>query len=402
MVITKKKCQEKKVIMLVFILGLIMSFLIPVWQTPDEYSHLNMIGNSLKIDNFADNMMESIGIENGRIEFNYEEKVNISDEKEAMFKAPTYEKEEMLPHGIELSVIKHLPATIGIMVGIIIGIPTIWVMHLGELFSLFFYSVICYYALKLMPIKKELFAFVMLFPMALQQAGSINYDAVLLPFCFLFIAYVFYLKYEKNEIALKEFIFLIFIWGIITYIKLPYIFLAFLILIIPLEKINISMKYFIINEKLIKKTRLYFLISAIFLLIASIYLLRNNQWIQIIYGFVVEWKRGIYLLLETGKTWGEFLMISTVGNFGWLDTPMNFVIVSFVFFIALLLSSLQTKEVGRLKKWDYIVLIVTIICLCIFTTIALTNHTIKTILFGSEFVDEIYDIRTALYQIPYF
>ena len=161
------------------------------------------------------------------------------------------------------------------------------------------------------------------------------------------------------------------------------------------------MKFFVINEKLIKKTRLYFLTFVIIVLIASIYLLRNNQWIQIIYGFVVEWKRGIYLLLETGKTWGEFLMISTVGNFGWLDTPMNFSIVGFVFFVAFLLSILQTKGSRSLKKWDYVVLIVTVICLCLFTTIALTNHTIKTILFGSEFADGTYDIRTALYQIPY-
>lgn len=35
--------QEKRVAIFILILGLIMSILVPTGQTPDEYSHLNMI-----------------------------------------------------------------------------------------------------------------------------------------------------------------------------------------------------------------------------------------------------------------------------------------------------------------------------------------------------------------------
>ena len=39
--------------------------------------------------------------------------------------------------------------------------------------------------------------------------------------------------------------------------------------------------------------------------------------------------------------------------------------------------------------------------LCVFTTTAMVNHTIMTILYGSEWAEGAYDIRTALYQIPF-
>ena len=101
---------------------------------------------------------------------------------------------------INVAVIKHLPATIGIYIGIIFGLPAFWVLQLGELFALLFYSYICYKALQIMPIKKNMMAWFMIFPMALQQAASINYDAVLIPLCYLFISYMLYLKYEKTYI----------------------------------------------------------------------------------------------------------------------------------------------------------------------------------------------------------
>lgn len=395
------KCIEKNwIVFLIFILGLVMSFVIPVWQSPDEYSHLRMIGNSVKVEDFADKMMESIGIKNGRIEFNYDEKVHIEEERKAILKKPTYEKSEMLPQGITLSIIKHLPATIGIMLGIAIGLPTFWVMHLGELFSLVFYTVICYYSLKIMPVKKTLMAFVMIFPMSLQQAGSINYDAVMIPLCFLFISYVFFLKYDAEIVELKHMIFLICIWGIIAYIKMPYAFLAFLILLIPLNKFNISIKGFKIEKAFSIEIKIFFVIFFFVILICIVYLFRHNMWIQIVYGYIVEWRRGIYLFLETGKNWGEFLLVSTVGNFGWLDTPMDLFPVLLVYALTAFFA-LQLENEKKIRKWDYLILAITIICLFIFTTIALTNHTIKVTLFGSEFAEETYSIRTALYQIPY-
>ena len=180
MYLLKKIQIENLVFTLIIFWGIVMSFLVPTWQTPDEFTHIWMIGDSLRIRNFDKKIEESIALDRER---NYDEKIDINDQIASFTARPTYSREEMLPQGVSITLIKHFSATLGILLGILIGIPTYWVLQLGELFALLFYAIVCYYALKLMPIKKEVLAVVMLFPMALQQAASLNYDAVLIPCC---------------------------------------------------------------------------------------------------------------------------------------------------------------------------------------------------------------------------
>ncbi len=394
--------QEKRVAIFILILGLIMSILVPTGQTPDEYSHLNMIGNSVGLEKFASNIMKSIELETEDIAYNYDKKINIEEQKNVLTEKPIYSRKEMLPKKITVAVIKHLPATIGIYIGIIFGLPAFWVLQLGELFALLFYSYICYKALQIMPIKKNMMAWFMIFPMALQQAASINYDAVLIPLCYLFISYMLYLKYEKTYIELRDIIGIILIWGIITYIKIPYILFIILIFILPLEKIHINLGFCKINAQIIKSVMVPISIGAILLVFLGVYIFRKVWFVQIIYGFVIEWKRAIYLLYATGRTWGEFLFVSTVGNLGWLDTPICLGVAIIVFLIVIMFATVyNANDEKHIKLKDALIIEGTAIILCLFITIALTNHTIMVTLYGSEFAEETYEIKEALYQIPY-
>lgn len=394
---------EKIVATLIIIFGLIMSFLVPTWQTPDEFTHIWMIGDSLRIEDFDKKIEESIRLDRKRIEFNYDEKININDQIASLTAKPTYSREEMLPQGISITFIKHFPATLGILLGLFIGMPAYWVLQLGELFALLFYAIVCYYSLRIMPIKKELLAGIMLFPMAIQQAASLNYDAVLIPLCFFFVTYIFHLRYSNDKIGLKQIVIALCLGGIITYIKLPYILLLFLVFIIPIEKIEIYIGNKIIGGKLLKKIRIPVLVLAGITALLVVCLMRHNAWIQIVYGFIIEWKRGLYLFAETGKTWGEFLVISTVGNFGWLDTPMllGSAISVIVFLIVMSLIKSNDQREYYLRKWDVFIIIITIIAMTVFTTLSLVDHTIKVTLFGSEATSNTYSIREAMYQIPY-
>lgn len=399
----KGKSKEIMVTFLILIMGLMMAFMVPTWETPDEYTHLWMIGDSIGVDGFADKITDSIELQQERIEFHPEEKVDIKEQKDSMVESPKYVRSEMLPKAIHISVIKHLPATLGIILGILLGVPAYWVMQFGEIFSLIFYVYICYLSLKLMPIKKEVMALLMLFPMAIQQASSINYDAVLLPMCYLFIAFIFYLKFEKEEIGIRQFVIAMLIWCVITYIKMPYGLLGMLVFIIPLKKIKINLHIVVVDENLIRKCRIPVGILMAVGFVGAVYVFRNNQYIQVVYGFVREWKRGIYLLTATGNTWTDFLMTSTVGNFGWLDTPMLFSVVIVIFVVLAFVSLLRSDRnvEYKLDRKDRIVVLMTFILLCILITMSLANHTIKVILFGSEQSSMTYEIREALYQIPY-
>lgn len=399
----KKNKKEKIFAICMFMYGLVMLFIIPTWQTPDEYTHLQIIGKSIKNEEFAELIEDSMKLDYKRMIYNSSEKADISQQLKAMVKKPDYSTKDVKPKGIQLNIIKHFPSTVGILLGILLKLPTYWVLQLGEIFALLFYVFVCYNSMKLMPLKKELFAMVMLIPMALQQAGSIGYDAVLLPLCFFFVADVFYLKLEKEEIVLSDFLLLGLIEIIVFYIKMPYCLLILLILILPLEKIHVRIFKFKIDKERIKKCRIPMITFLLVFVICGIYTLKDNFWIQLVLGVLEEWKRTLYLVYQTVKVWHEFLIVSSIGNFGWLDTPINYGIAILVYIMFLLIAFVNgdEKENSLLSIWDRIVIWGTGILLTFFTTIALINHTIMVTLYGSEFVSGTYDLREALYQIPY-
>lgn len=394
--------KETKFAVMMFVFGLIMMFLIPTWQTPDEYTHLKYIGESMGNDSFGDILAGDIGINGARIMTHYEQKVDKEEMLNALSKVPSYDKKDVLPRRISFSIIKHVPAMVGILLGIVLGVPTFWVLQMGELFALAFYVFVCYCALKLMPIKKEMYVVTLMMPMALQQAGGIGYDSVLLPLCFLWISYVLHLKY-KEEIGMKDMVFLLVLWGIITYIKMPYVFLILLIFILPIKKIKLRCGKIFIDGNVVEKYWGILIVLFMCTCAGAFYLLRNNFWIQLVIGLLKEWKRTIYLLKATVETWGGSLLRSSVGNFGWLDTPIlpSVVVLVYIVIVILAVTNSDKKKEKTMTLCDRIVIWGTVCILCLFTMFAMVNHTIMVTYYGSEFVEGTYDIRTALYQIPY-
>lgn len=386
------------------VMGLLISFLIPTWQTPDEPAHLLMIAQSVHNEKLSENIEKEIGSNNGELQFvKFGKKVNKAKFKKAMTKSPEYTRTEMMPKGISVSIVKHLPATIGIYLGLLLGLPSYWVLQIGEVFALLFYLYICYRALRYMPVKKEVMFLIMMSPVAIQQAGSLGYDAVLLPFCFLFISYVLYLDFTREKIELKNMLILLFMLGFITYLKVPYFFLAIICLTLPLRKIEIRIGRLEINEAVIVKWRKYVIVAGGVIFVAGVYVFRHNVWIQIIYGMVVESKRGIYLLKETVATWHQYVIISTIGNFGWLDTPMLYgvVIAVYILFLVLAMFNSDTEKKKRFSVVGVIVVWGTFIIMTLLIMLSMVNHTIMVTLFGAENLDKTYHIREALYQIPY-
>lgn len=400
----KSEQQVNKVLcIIIFCIGCFMSFLIPNWQTPDELTHLEVISATLKNENISNNIVEdfsSLGVLPYKMENN--SKVDFGTLRQLMVKTPSYSRASMLPKGVEFSVIKHLTATIGILIGIFFHLPSFWVLQLGELFALSGYVAIIYFALKYIPVKKYLLFAMAISPMALQQASSINYDALLIPLCFFWISYFLYLKYEASEINNKNILYLIIPLLVVAYIKPPYILLGILIFSLPKEKININLFGFLIDSHSLSKNNiLYFASFMILVIIALAYVFRSNMYIQVLYGMAVEWKQAIYLLWQTLKNWGSFLLISSVGNFGWLDLSIGIGATLVIYFIFILTSMISTNKENKLERRDYLIYCLVFVILCYIITISLANHTIKTILFGSESASGTYNIRTALYQIPY-
>lgn len=401
-----RKKIPSRFVLIASVWGCCFSFMIIPWQIPDEYTHLQMIGSEIANDSIAELLMNDMPLEQGRIIFNKDEKVNISLLKEALIKRPGYTIKQCMPKGISLKSIRHFPAIIGILLGVIFRLPTYWVLQLGELFSLFFYIFICNKALSLVPIKKEVFELVMLLPMCIQQAASISYDAVLLPICFFLTAYILHLKFEESKIIdLKRVLIILFLLFCIVIIKLPYILLGGMFFLLPLERIQIRLgkqHNFVIKAD--KRNRCIILAIFVSSILLTLCFLTENEYMRILIASVLQWERTLYLFKATIETFGEHLIVSLIGNFGWLDTPLPlgyvFVLASIIFTFSITKVE-EGREDIKLDIWSKIVLSLITLGLIYIVTLSMVRHTVTIILFGNESVDVWLDYEEALYQIPY-
>ena len=108
----------------------------------------------------------------------------------------------------------------------------------------------------------------------------------------------------------------------------------------------------------------------------------------------MEWKRTLYLFHTTIRTFWRYLIVSSVGQFGWLDSqlPFGFVMISYILLVVMAVwgrenMPYQLKGKGKLYLW-----IVFSLLFCL-TFLTMVNHT--------EHAAETYNLREAIYRIPY-
>lgn len=351
-------------IVIASIIGTTFSILFPLYQTPDELTHINMIYDERNLNiNFHDVNDEYTGSnnliknENKKVEkenyFDLNKKIHVSQK----FKIP------------KITIVRHFPQWIGMLIGEIFHLPTFFYITLCELIAMFFYIFICNRALKIVPVKKHLMMFIMLLPICCQQMSSFSYDVVLNSFCFLFIAYVFYLKNECVPIKIKEIIILLFILIIIGICKIPYLILGFLCLILlNKQKINLLSK----KKKIILVITI--LLFFILLIVIGCKILLKYNIGRLLISSIDHPIDTIKLFYRTIKSFIFGYFESIVGNLGWYDVKVSriFVLLTYILMFILTIfnfeSEEQTESVKELKlaKNDkFIIGLFSIILICL-------------------------------------
>lgn len=391
---------EKVFAIYIFVAGLFFSVLIPAWQVPDEYSHLSMMMENTGNSGFEDTFFHNFGMNADRVRHNEEERLYFYELKDAITVKPAYEP--IYPKALNLDIIDRLPATIGFYIGMLFRVSPIINMELADLFALMFYTVSCYYAIKIMPIKKEVLGIFMAMPMAIQQAASISYDAVLLPVIYIFISYIFYIKYESKTVRLKDITVLFVCLLIIANIKIPYVLLVGLIFIIPLDMFYIQIGKKLINKKILIKCRIPVIIIGIIASVFVLYLKQDSIYIRIILGTTCELKRTIELIFDTIIDKYEFLLTTSVGGFGWLDASVSVAFVVFFYLFILLLSLTKNGiDKNEIRIMESFILMVLFCVMTHFTFISMFNHTVTITRDGYEHSLGNYNVIEMLYSIPY-
>ncbi|MDD3335504.1 MAG: DUF2142 domain-containing protein [Eubacteriales bacterium] len=102
--------------------------------------------------------------------------------------------------------IAYLPGAIGFTIARLLHLGTIPMVYLGRLCNLLFYFLCLYWALRITPVKKNLFALIGILPMGMQLACSLSYDVPMLGLSFLFISYGLRLIYVVPKLVWKDWV----------------------------------------------------------------------------------------------------------------------------------------------------------------------------------------------------
>lgn len=107
---------------------------------------------------------------------------------------------------------------------------------LSRIFAGLVFSFLMYWAIRLTPVGKEIFAILGILPMTLQEVASFSYDSLLNGILFFQIAYLLYLAYKKNRVTWKDGLLLLGTTVVVVPIKFIYFILMGLGILIPSRK----------------------------------------------------------------------------------------------------------------------------------------------------------------------
>ena len=140
----------------------------------------------------------------------------------------------------------YWPQGLGIWLGRICGASMYTCILLSRLFNLAFYILITFFAIRLMPMYKNLLAFIATLPITLYQAASDSPDALLNAFCFLFIALCFSYTFDsKKRLNWKHAFGLGVLLAVIFMCKYVYVCVGLLVFMIPKDKFETRKQYWI-------------------------------------------------------------------------------------------------------------------------------------------------------------
>lgn len=221
-------------------------FINPPYLVPDESVHIyrayDIAKGRLFFKGSENNMMLPVGVKkydkqlwdiinNGKGSKNYIQNINTPLEKDNLIK---YDADATAAY----NTIAYIPQSIGMFIGDLLNLSSYFIIILGRISNFLTWLALCYLALKYIPIKTNFLFLLMCIPMGMQQAASTSPDALLNSSSFLLIAYILYLKFEKEKVDYKDVGIIILLTIIIGSIKLPYIAIGGILILIPNNKMK--------------------------------------------------------------------------------------------------------------------------------------------------------------------
>lgn len=290
----------------------------------------------------------------------------------------------------------YFPAVIGVIFSRTMHFGATPTIYIARLCNLFFYLWLTYFAIKKIPIGKQLMFMIAILPMCSQQMMSLSYDAVLNASTFFCLAYGLFFVYNSEDVKFDEYIKYLFSAILILSIKSS---IYSFILLIPLLS---KFKNLDNNIKIERKQKVILLLSiSIFILMLNFVSFGSNvaketaetaastkniiSWSGT-EGYTIGWLiahpiKGITLFMRTINLKGEWYYYSCLGqDLSWFTVKLPLEIFKIWGFL-LLVCALK-KENNQLDNRmrilfimiNLIIFFLVLLSMCIYWTPLTFDH----------------------------
>jgi uncharacterized membrane protein len=238
----------------IIVLGLSYCFLIPAFCVPDEFYHYDQtyFYSDLLLHPFDTDELQIRRCDLRLLDTDVDDTLAEYSDYEDAFSQPLfvseYDAEEvpMPEHIIRVSggtfdFIRdrpqvRIPAALGIAIGRIAHLNAYVTFYLGRVFALAYYAVLIFFAIRIIPIGKNVLAASSLLPMALSLGASYSYDSGTIGIAFLLFAMCIRAIVVDEPLSRGYRVGIIVLVALLAPEKAIYSVIAFLVLFIPKER----------------------------------------------------------------------------------------------------------------------------------------------------------------------
>lgn len=403
-ILWKKTYKLEKLFLIIMVpVSLIYSLVILPGMVPDEATHMRLTYS------LASQIM---GVEKDKVTVRAEEKYihdkmpqgpNIADyeytyshllSKESNGKYVTIDSDS----ANWKQIFGYFPAVIGVIFSRTMLFGATPTLYVARYCNLFFYLWLTYFAIKKIPIGKQLMFMISLLPMCSQQMMSLSYDTVLNSATFFCLAYGLFFIYNNDEVRIDEYI--KYLFSAILLLTIKSAVYSFILLIPLLSRFKINSE----NTKIETRQKIILFISiVIFILLLNFISFGNKTAVSVdstqastttkhiiswcgLEGYSISWLishplDGISLFIRTIVIKGRWYYYSCLGqDLCWLNVKLPNVIFDF-WGVFLILSALK-KEKNTIDKRlrilftmiSIVVFFLVLLSMCIFWTPLIFDH----------------------------
>ncbi len=224
----KQELRVEKVFCLIILaIGILTVFILPPFAAPDEPNHFLRIYDITFNHKFVSQDKSFLPIEVTTIDYSRTSGLAKQSIQDGTFKQhlinplslTNSDAAKVFINTTLYSPINYLPQTIGFTLAKLFYPSMYAYIYLGRLASLFFFTLLIYFAIKITPFGKWFMAYFALFPTLVQEACSLATDSLNTGICFITIALALKLAFFEETIKVRHIIGIIILAIIIGFLK---------------------------------------------------------------------------------------------------------------------------------------------------------------------------------------